>query len=109
MCIRDRAYPDRLLIKFKTTTTYDVIGEKLGLIAIGDTTANCEVQLPGMPDALCEIDYRAFGAGWSTGNCIRFNLIGALYPLAAVRAVQPSAPTGLSDSVEFAFVGNVDA
>lgn len=103
------AYPDRLLIKFKTTTTYDVIGEKLGLIAIGDTTANCVVQLPGMPDALCEIDYRAFGAGWSTGNCIRFNLIGALYPLAAVRAVQPSAPTGLSDSVEFAFVGNVDA
>ena len=47
--------------------------------------------------------------GWATENCLRFNLIGSAYPVTALRAVQPSEPTGQdSDSVELILIGNVE-
>jgi hypothetical protein len=102
-------YTDRILIKFTSATAFQVIGENLGLIAIGATNADCAPvnSLTGQP--YFTIDYRGWGAGWATGNCLRGNFIGANYPIDLIRSVQPSAPTGLDDSVELLFVGNVDA
>jgi len=103
------AYKDRILVKFTSATAFQVIGEQLGVIAIGDVTQNCSPvnQLTGQP--YFTIDYRGWGSGWATGNCVRFNLIGANYPIDLIRAVQPSDPTGLDDSVELLFIGNTDA
>lgn len=103
------AYQDRMLIKFTSSTAFQVIGENLGVIGIGNTSENCAPAnlLTGQP--YFTLDYRGWGAGWATGNCVRFNLIGANYPVDLVRAVQPSTPTGLEDSVELLLLGNIDA
>lgn len=103
------AYKDRILVKFTSSTAFQVIGEQLGLIGVGDINTNCAPVNPltGLP--YFTIDYRGWGGAWATGNCLRFNLEAASYPIDVVRAIQPSAPTGQSDSVELLLVGNVDA
>lgn len=103
------AYQDRILIKFTSSTAFQVFGENLGLIGTGVITEDCAPvnQLTGQP--YFTLDYRGWGAGWATGNCVRFNLIGANYPVDLIRAIQPSSPTGLDDSVELLLIGNVDA
>jgi hypothetical protein len=102
-------YPDRILLKLTSSTAFQCFGEGLGLIGTGDITADFAPvnQLTGQP--YFTLDYRGWGAGWATGNCLRFNLIGANYPVDLIRAIQPSTPTGLDDSVELLFIGNVDA
>lgn len=104
------AYPDRILIKFTSSTAFQVIGENLGLIGIGDTSTDCSPlnSLTGV--AYFTIPYLGWGLGWATGNCLRFNIISAAYPIDLIRAIQPSNPSGLdSDSVELIMIGNVDA
>ena len=103
------AYKDRILIQFTSSTAFRVVGENLGVIATGNVNEDCAPinQLTGQP--YFTLDYRGWGSCWSTGNFVRFNLIGANYPVDLIRAVQPSNPTGLDDSVELLFIGNVDA
>jgi len=104
------AYPDRILIKFTGSTAFDVIGENLGVIGSGTTGVDCSPinHLTGRP--YFTIPYQGWGTGWASGNCLRFNLISAAYPVSLIRAIQPGAPTGQSpDSVELIFVGNVNA
>ncbi|MCB1824224.1 MAG: hypothetical protein KDJ54_06415 [Candidatus Competibacteraceae bacterium] len=104
------AYPDRILVQFTSATAFNVIGENLGLIGTGTTSVDCAPvnSLTGQP--YFTIPYQGWGAGWATGNCLRFNLIGAAYPVDLIRAVQPSEPTGQDpDSVELLLIGNVDA
>ncbi len=103
-------YPDRLLIQLTSNTDFQVIGENFGVMAIGDTMRDCIVldSLTGQP--ILTIPYQGWGSGWSTGNCLRLNLIGARYPVDLIRAIQPSAPSGLDiDSVELLLLGNVNA
>ena len=103
------AYTDRMLVKFTSATGFQVIGENLGIIGVGDTTQDCAPinSLTGQP--YFTIPHQGWGSGWATGNCLRFNLIGANYPIDLIRAVQPSDPTGQDpDSVELILVGNVD-
>jgi hypothetical protein len=102
------AYPDRILIQFTSPTAFNVVGENLGLIGVGDINTDCEPinSLTGLP--YFDIDYRGRGAGWSTGNCLRFNLHAASYPVDLVRAVQPSQPSGQSDGVSLLLIGNTD-
>lgn len=104
------AYTDRILIQFTSATAFNVIGENLGVIGTGTISVDCAPvnSLSGQP--YFTIPYQGWGTGWSTGNCVRFNLIGAAYPVALIRAVQPSQPTGQDpDRVELLLIGNVDA
>jgi hypothetical protein len=103
------AYPDRFLVKFTSASAFQVIGENLGLIAVGTISENCAPTNLLTGKTYFTIDSRGWGAGWATGNCLRFNLIGAATPVDLIRAVQPSDPTGDIDAVELIFVGNVDA
>lgn len=103
------AYPDRFLVQFTSPAAFRIIGENLGIIAIGDINTDCEPLNPLTGQAYFTIDYRGWGLGWSAGNCLRFNIAAACYPAALVRAVQPSEPSGLTDQVELLLVGNVDA
>lgn len=103
------AYPDRFLVQFTSSTAFRVIGENLGIIGVGDTTQDCSPINSLTSQPYFTIDYRGWGSGWSVGNCLRFNLVGACYPVDLIRAVQPSEPTGADDSIELLLVGNVDA
>jgi hypothetical protein len=105
----ESAYPDRFLVQFTSSTDFRVIGENLGIIGIGSVNTNCEPinTLTGEP--YFKIDYRGWGIGWATGNCLRFNVAGACYPIDVVRAVQPGDPMSAIDKFELLLIGNVDA
>lgn len=103
------AYPDRILVRFIGSTEFQVIGEQLGFIGVGDINTDCAPVNPLTSQPYFTIPYQGWGGGWATGNCLRFNIVGACYPVDCVRAVQPSDPTGAKDSVELLLVGNVDA
>jgi len=103
------AYPDRILVKFTSATAFQVIGEQLGIIGTGDIDHDCSPlnSLTGV--AYFTIDYHGWGVGWATGNCLRFNVVSASYPVDLIRSIQPSDPSGLDvDSVELLLLGNID-
>lgn len=101
--------PGRVLVKFKSSTEFTVIHENVGVIGVGDINTDCAPINSLTGETYFTIDHRGWGSGWVTGNCLRFNLHSACYPIDLVRAVQPSAPSGLTDSVELLLIGNVDA
>ncbi len=104
------AYPDRFLFRLTGNTTFACYGEQLGYLGAGNINEDFAPINPLTNAAYFSIDYRGWGAGWSTGNCLRFNLVGANYPVDIIRSIQPSNPSGLSvDSVELLLVGNIDA
>jgi hypothetical protein len=103
------AYTDRILVQFTSSSAFNVIGQNLGFIAVGTINEDCSPlnTLTGIP--YFKIPSDGWGIGWATGNCLRFNVIGANWPVDLVRAVQPSDPTDPStDSVELLLLGNVN-
>lgn len=103
------AYQDRFVIRFTSSTAFGCYGENLGYLGAGTINADFAPVnlLTGQP--YFTIDYRGWGGGWATGNCVRFNLIAACTPVDLIRAIQPSEPTGVDDSVELLFIGNTDS
>jgi hypothetical protein len=102
------AYPDEYLIQFTSTTAFRLIGKNLGVIAIGDINTDFAPVNPLTGQPYVSIDSRGWGLGWATGGCLRFTIHAACYPIACVRAVQPSDPTETADRVELLLTGNVD-
>lgn len=104
------AYPDRFFIQFTSTTAFRCIGEHLGVIGIGDINTDFAPINSLTDQPYFAFDHQGWGSGWSVGNILRFELIGACYPVDLIRALQPSQSTGTGlDSVELLFVGNVNA
>lgn len=101
--------PGRVLVRFTSSTNFTVTHEDIGVIGIGDVNTDCAPVNSLTGQVYFTIDHRGWGSGWATGNCLRFNLHAASYPVDLVRAVQPSEPTGLTDSVELLMIGNIDA
>lgn len=103
------AYTDRILIRFTDTTEFQCFGERLGHIGNGNTSTKFEPRrTPGDVYPLFTLHYQGWGAGISTGNCLRFNLIAAAYPINLIRAIQPSSPTDSQENVQLLLLGNVD-
>lgn len=105
------AYPDEYLIQFTSATAFRCVGQRLGVIGVGDINTDFSPVNPLTVQAYLFIDYRGWGAGWATGNCLRLRIYGATAPVDVVRAIQPSEslPVGVVDSVELLLCGNVDA
>jgi hypothetical protein len=49
-----------------------------------------------------------WGSGWATGNVLRFNTIGSIYPFWVARSVQPGDPEVTDDSFTLLVRGDVD-
>ena len=102
------AYPDRFLIKFTSATEFQVIGENLGVIGTGSIAQDCSPVNTLTGYSYFTIPYQGWGGGWATGNCVRFNVVGACYPVDCARAIQPSEPSSLPDGATLLLIGNVD-
>jgi len=103
------AYEDRILVRFTSATEFQVIGENLGFIATGDINTDCEPINSLTSETYFKIDHRGWGAGWATGNCLRFNMHAAAYPVDLVRAIQPSKPGSGTDCFELLLIGNISS
>jgi hypothetical protein len=106
--LNNGAVTERWRINFTNTTTFQVIGENLGVIATGTTSADCSPtnQLTGQPYFV--IRAAGWGAGWAAGNQLRFNTISAAAPIWIARTVLPGA-TLEGDSFSMQMRGDVDA
>lgn len=84
------AITERWLIKFITATQFELYGERLGLVAQSDTLTDLAPTNPATGKPYFTLKAAAFGGGWSTQNCIRFNTYGTPLPVWILRSVQPS-------------------
>lgn len=86
------AVNERWLIKFTTSTQFQLFGERLGLVAESDIYSNLAPVNPATQKPYFKLPSAAFGGGgFNAQNCIRFNTYGTPMPVWVLRAVQPSA------------------
>ena len=115
----DAAYPitvtnrgaltERWVVRFTNSTSFEVIGENVGVIATGNTSTNCAPNNPNTGTPYFSIPALGWGIGWSTGNVLRFNTVGAEFPVWVVRTVQQGPETVPDDSFTILIRGDVNA
>lgn len=88
------AITERWAVVFTSATAFKLIGERLGQIATGVTTANFLPLNPMTNTPYFTLQSAAWGAGWGIGNVLRFNTRAAKGPFWVSRCVSPSAPGG---------------
>lgn len=105
--LNNGAVTERWRIHFLTTTSLQVIGENLGVIATGTTGADLQPinPLTGLP--YWTLRAAGWGSGWAAGNQLRFDTVAAAPPTWLARTVLPGAAlTG--DSFDAQLRGDVD-
>lgn len=84
------AITERWLLLFTGDSQYELYGERLGLIAKGDTLGDLAPLNPATNKPYFTLNRLSFGGGWAARNCVRFNTYGTPMPVWILRAVQPS-------------------
>ena len=102
------ASTERWAIRFTNTTSFDVIGEHVGVIASGNTGTNCAPINPATGSPYFTILATGWGSGWAVGNILRFNTVGALFPVWVVRTIQQGAESVIDDKFTLLVRGDVD-
>ena len=90
---------ERWRLTFTSATAYNVIGERLGLIATGTTSADCAPVNPATGLPYFTLRAGGFGSGYGTGNTVRWNTYAAGGPLWAARTVLSGPATNTDDRV----------
>ena len=102
------ALTEKFALKFTNTTTFQCIGEHIGNIGNGTINADYAPINPisGMP--YFTIKALGWGSGWAAGNVQFLHTVGAIYPYAAIRTVQPGPEAGIDFDFELLTRGDVD-
>lgn len=102
------AVTERWVIQFTNNTAFRVIGEHVGVIAEGNTSTDIAPVNPATGKPYFSLKAIGWGTGWSAGNVLRINTIGAMLPVWAVRTVQQGPETGINYSFSLLVRGDVD-
>jgi hypothetical protein len=99
---------ERWALVFTSNTDFRIVGEYSGQIGLGNVNADCSPINPvtGVPYFI--VKKEGWGAGWASGNVLRFNTIAATYPVWVIRTVKQSEPTVLSDQFQIMLRGDID-
>lgn len=111
------AETERWLLRFTSSTNVELIGQRVGLVYSGPFTEDIAPINPrtrnedgsgGVP--YLTIPVAANGGGWSTGNVVRINTVGALADFWMARAIQQSDEPldDGADGCEIHALGNID-
>lgn len=106
--LNEGAINQRWRLHFTTTTAFQLIGEDLGVIATGTITADFGPVDPLTGKTFFVIRAAGFGSGWSVGNNLRFNTIGAS-PQAWIARTTLAGATLDGDSFDMQLRGDADA
>lgn len=86
----DGAVTERWRLNFLGATSFQVIGETLGLLGQYETSDPTVAPVnPRTGQPYFTIDGDAFGSGWIVGNQVRFNTTGEISPVWFLRATMP--------------------
>ncbi len=102
------ALTERWAIRFTNTTSFDVIGEHVGIIASGNTTNDCSPINPAAGAPYFTLPAIGWGSGWLPGNVLRFNTVGATNPVWVVRTILQGSAGNDSDKFTLLVRGDVD-
>lgn len=102
------ASTERWALWFTSTTQFRIIGEHVGQIGTGDINTDCAPVNPATGQPYFEVKALGWGTGWSNGNVLRINTVGALVPIWVVRTVQPGIEAGIDYSFDLLTRGDVD-
>ncbi len=102
------AVTERWALHFTSTTTYRIIGEHVGVIGTGSVDAVCEPINPATGAPYFTVLAAGWGMGWGPGAVLRFNTVGALFPVWVVRTIQQGPQTVDQDSFTLLVRGDVD-
>ena len=103
------ALTERWIVRFTNNTSFEVIGENVGVIATGNTSADCAPNNPATGVPYFRLPALGWGNGWATGNVLRFNTIGAQFPVWVVRTVQQGPESVPDDNFTLLIRGDVNA
>lgn len=103
------AVTERWAIVFTNTTTFQVIGEHVGIIATGNISSDLSPINPATGGPYFTLKAAGWGLGWAAGNVLRFNTVGSSAPVWIARTVQQGAETVTDDSFTFLVRGDVNA
>ncbi|AWY21073.1 hypothetical protein LP123_11590 [Moraxella bovis] len=89
----DGAIDEKWLIKFTSSSQFELYGQTLGFVLKTDTLQDLAPINPSTKKPYFTIPKQAFGADtpWSVQEVVRFNTWGTLLPVWVICAVQPSA------------------
>lgn len=102
------AITERWALIFTGTTAFNVIGENVGVIATGNTGSNLAPLNPATGSPYFTVPAAGWGLGWSTGNVLRFNTVGAEFPVWVVRTILQGPETVVDDDFTLLIRGDVD-
>jgi hypothetical protein len=102
------AVSERWALVFSSTTSFSVVGEHVGVIALGSTNADTSPNNPATNTPYFTVPALGFGLGWAVGNILRFNTVGAMTPIWVVRTIQQGPNTGTEHSFTLLSRGDVD-
>jgi hypothetical protein len=102
------AIQERWALVFTNNTNFIIIGEVSGQIGNGNINDDCMPINPITNAPYFKVKALGWGAGWASGNVLRFNTIASMYPLWCIRTVKQSEPTVLSDNFQIMYRGDID-
>lgn len=103
------AISQRWLIKFTSSTAFDVIGETVGTISTGTTGTVTSPTNPVTGSPYFAIPAAGWGSGWATGNCLRFNTTASHVPIWVVRSIRAGASVSAINNYGIEARGDIDA
>lgn len=89
-------------------TNFRCVGEYSGQIGTGNVNTDFAPINPVTGVPYFTVKKEGWGAGWASGNVLRFNTIAATYPVWVIRTVKQSEPTVLSDQFQIMLRGDID-
>ena len=99
---------ERWRISFTSSSAFQVIGETVGVIGTGNTSADCAIANPATGAPYFTIRQEGWGSGWASGNQVRFNTDGAQSPFWLARTVLSGPATAEEDSFATQNRGDAD-
>ena len=102
------AITERWAIHFTTASNIEVIGEASGIIWSGNISTDCAPLNPRTGLPYFTIPAAGWGAGWGTGNVLRFNTVGGLAPVWFIRTVLAGEATAPYDGFRYETIGDAN-
>jgi len=102
------AVRERWALVFDAGDHFKINSEKRGVVGEGYITNDCQPINPATNQPFFFIDYRGWGAGWASGNVLRFNTAGANGPLWIARTTLQGPVTEPNDQFTIQIRGDAE-
>jgi hypothetical protein len=102
------ALSERWAMIFTGSSTFDLVGEHVGFVGNGTINADFAPINPISGEPYFIVRALGWGVGWSVGNVVFLQTVGAIAPFACIRTVQAGETAGTDFSFSILGRGGVD-